>query len=39
MADYIGMYPAGAMSLAIWIYRFNLGKCVENIRLEVGVKR
>lgn len=21
MADYIGMYPAGAMSLAIWVYR------------------
>lgn len=39
MADYTGMYPAGAMSLATWIYRFNLGKYVENIRQAVGVKR
>lgn len=39
MADYTGMYPAGAMSFAIWIYRFNLGKCVENTRQEVVVKR
>lgn len=33
------MYPAGAMSLAIWIYRFNRSRSVENIRQEVGVKR